>query len=93
MLISSNIEVVMDAYEHALTSIFPKKRYSVGKQAKYAFIPISYMPSFMQDFVLSLNRPVPDVVVKRKLEEEKKVLFTNGCLWVSPNSSLHVQGV
>ncbi|XP_064647314.1 dehydrogenase/reductase SDR family member 9-like isoform X4 [Lineus longissimus] len=75
MLISSDIEAVMDGFEHALTSLFPKKRYSVGRQAKYAFIPISYLPSSVQDFLLSLRRPQPDIV-KRRLEEAKKVAET-----------------
>lgn len=55
-----NIDLVVDAYEHALTAKWPKKRYSIHWDAKLLWIPMSYMPSFMQDFIITMlcNRKV-----------------------------------
>lgn len=38
--------------EHALTSLFPKTRYAAGKDAKIFWIPLSYMPAALQDFLV-----------------------------------------
>ncbi|XP_071966252.1 retinol dehydrogenase 16-like [Antedon mediterranea] len=45
---------VVNSMEHALTAKYPKKRYSVGYDAKLYFIPLSYMPSVVTDFLFRL---------------------------------------
>ncbi|XP_078408458.1 retinol dehydrogenase 7-like [Cetorhinus maximus] len=41
---------------HALTSVHPRTRYSAGLDSKLFWIPLSYMPTVISDFVLSTNR-------------------------------------
>ncbi len=43
---------VMNAYVHALTARHPRIRYSVGWQAKLFWIPMSYMPSLIYDYLM-----------------------------------------
>ncbi|XP_018424112.1 PREDICTED: retinol dehydrogenase 7-like [Nanorana parkeri] len=44
---------VTDSIEHALTSVNPWTRYSVGWMAKLYFIPVSYLPTFISDYLLA----------------------------------------
>ncbi|XP_041056024.1 retinol dehydrogenase 7-like [Carcharodon carcharias] len=44
---------------HALTSVHPRTRYSAGLDSKLFWIPLSYMPTVISDFVLSRNRVKP----------------------------------
>ncbi|NWX44143.1 H17B6 dehydrogenase, partial [Steatornis caripensis] len=46
---NSNLTLVTDCMEHALTSRFPRTRYSAGWDAKLLYIPLSYMPSALTD--------------------------------------------
>ncbi|NXJ43584.1 H17B6 dehydrogenase, partial [Ciconia maguari] len=46
---SSNLTLVTDCMEHALTSRFPRTRYSAGWDAKLVYIPLSYLPSALTD--------------------------------------------
>ncbi|NXL52580.1 H17B6 dehydrogenase, partial [Podilymbus podiceps] len=48
---NSNLTLVTDCMEHALTSRFPRIRYSAGWDAKLLFIPLSYLPSALTDLV------------------------------------------
>ncbi|CAL1537395.1 unnamed protein product [Lymnaea stagnalis] len=54
-IISSNINLVVDAYTHALTSRYPRTRYTVGPDAKFILIPMSYLPTWLTDRILSLQ--------------------------------------
>nr|XP_006822114.1 PREDICTED: retinol dehydrogenase 3-like [Saccoglossus kowalevskii] len=56
---SEKTHLVVDAMEHALTSIRPRCRYVVGYDAKLLWIPLSYLPAEITDFVLSLGMPKP----------------------------------
>jgi len=49
---SDRVELVVDAYYHALTSIWPRKRYAVGWDARFIYVPSSVMPTWGQDLVL-----------------------------------------
>ncbi|KFM00323.1 Retinol dehydrogenase 2, partial [Aptenodytes forsteri] len=49
MRCNSNLTLVTDCMEHALTSRFPRTRYSVGWDAKLLYIPLSYLPSALTD--------------------------------------------
>ncbi|XP_045168718.2 dehydrogenase/reductase SDR family member 9-like [Mercenaria mercenaria] len=49
---SSKVYEVVDAYIHAITSQFPKKRYLVGFDAKFIFRPLSMLPEWISDWVI-----------------------------------------
>uniref|UniRef100_A0AC35G7E6 17-beta-hydroxysteroid dehydrogenase type 6 n=1 Tax=Panagrolaimus sp. PS1159 TaxID=55785 RepID=A0AC35G7E6_9BILA len=54
LVANRNIDIVTDAYIHALCAKSPRARYVCGWDAKYIFIPMSFMPSTWQDFLLQL---------------------------------------
>ncbi|KAM4701132.1 retinol dehydrogenase 7-like [Discoglossus pictus] len=54
---NTNIHLVSDCMEHALTAVYPWTRYSPGWDSKLFYLPLSYMPTFISDYVLSLNAP------------------------------------
>ncbi|NXY00118.1 RDH16 dehydrogenase, partial [Centropus bengalensis] len=58
-LFNSNLALVTDCMEHALTSCHPRTRYSAGWDAKLLYIPLSYMPSVLADAAFSLFYPKP----------------------------------
>jgi len=43
---------VVDAYYHAITSAFPRKRYAVGWDAQLIYVPLSLVPATIQDAFL-----------------------------------------
>ncbi|XP_012506167.1 PREDICTED: dehydrogenase/reductase SDR family member 9 [Propithecus coquereli] len=47
-----DLSLVVECMDHALTSLFPKTRYAAGKDAKTFWIPLSHMPTVLQDFLL-----------------------------------------
>ncbi|KAE9553045.1 hypothetical protein FO519_003725 [Halicephalobus sp. NKZ332] len=53
---SSNTDLVVDAYFHALTSVRPKTRYHVGLDAKLFYIPLSFLPARITDVIYTLGR-------------------------------------
>ncbi|AWP13086.1 putative retinol dehydrogenase 7-like [Scophthalmus maximus] len=59
ILCSPDLSKVTWCMEHALTACFPRTRYSAGWDAKLFWIPLSYLPSFFQDFVTNLLLPSP----------------------------------
>ncbi|CAI5765190.1 Uncharacterized protein PODLI_1B011413 [Podarcis lilfordi] len=56
---SSKLHPVTDCMEHALTSCSPRTRYSAGWDAKFLYIPASYFPTSIVDFVVSCIQPKP----------------------------------
>ncbi|NXA87542.1 RDH2 dehydrogenase, partial [Melanocharis versteri] len=46
---SSNLSLVTNCMEHALTSVHPRTRYSAGWDAKLLYLPFSYLPSALSD--------------------------------------------
>ncbi|XP_070566709.1 retinol dehydrogenase 7-like isoform X2 [Ptychodera flava] len=48
-LCSPKTFLVVDAMEHALTSVRPRTRYAVGWQAKWFLLPLSMLPSMICD--------------------------------------------
>lgn len=56
---SSRNYLVTNCMEHALTACHPWTRYSAGLDAKLFYIPISYFPTFITDYLLSRNSPKP----------------------------------
>lgn len=43
---------VVRCMEHAVAAIRPRTRYSPGWDAKLLWLPLSYMPSRIQDYIL-----------------------------------------
>ncbi|XP_012506860.1 PREDICTED: retinol dehydrogenase 16-like [Propithecus coquereli] len=56
---NENLSLVTDCMEHALTACNPRTRYSAGWDAKLLYLPMSYMPTFLVDAILTwgLERP------------------------------------
>ncbi|XP_040196895.1 retinol dehydrogenase 16-like [Rana temporaria] len=48
-----HINQVTDCIEHALTAVNPWTRYSVGWMTKLYFVPVSYLPTFISDYLLA----------------------------------------
>ncbi|NP_001080745.1 dehydrogenase/reductase (SDR family) member 9 L homeolog isoform X1 [Xenopus laevis] len=55
-ILNSDLSLVVQCMEHALTSRHPRTRYSAGFDAAFLWIPLSYMPTFIQDFVILRNK-------------------------------------
>ncbi|CAI9609739.1 unnamed protein product [Staurois parvus] len=56
---NTKLTLVSDCMEHALTAEYPKTRYSAGWDAKLLYIPLSYLPTVITDFLVSLIYPKP----------------------------------
>ncbi|XP_058510063.1 retinol dehydrogenase 1 [Solea solea] len=59
VLCSPDISKVTWCMQHALTACFPRTRYSAGWDAKLLWIPLSYCPSFISDFIIKVILPPP----------------------------------
>uniref|UniRef100_A0A914USA9 Uncharacterized protein n=1 Tax=Plectus sambesii TaxID=2011161 RepID=A0A914USA9_9BILA len=46
-----NPQIVADAYFQLITSRFPRRRVSVGHDSTYFWIPLSMLPTCIQDYV------------------------------------------
>uniref|UniRef100_A0A668AY11 Retinol dehydrogenase 1 n=1 Tax=Myripristis murdjan TaxID=586833 RepID=A0A668AY11_9TELE len=55
----SDLSKVTNCMQHALSARYPHTRYAAGWDAKLLWIPLSYLPSFVQDFFITLLIPVP----------------------------------
>ncbi|XP_042306097.1 dehydrogenase/reductase SDR family member 9 [Sceloporus undulatus] len=51
-----DLSLVVKCMEHALMSKHPQTRYSAGLDAKLLWLPLSIMPTFVQDYVLMKNK-------------------------------------
>uniref|UniRef100_A0A668AQF2 Retinol dehydrogenase 1 n=1 Tax=Myripristis murdjan TaxID=586833 RepID=A0A668AQF2_9TELE len=58
-LLLSDLSKVTNCMQHALTARYPRTRYAAGWDAKLLWIPLSYLPSFIQDFFHRLIFPAP----------------------------------
>ncbi|XP_048348177.1 17-beta-hydroxysteroid dehydrogenase type 6-like [Sphaerodactylus townsendi] len=56
---SKNLYMVTDSIEHALTSCLPRTRYAAGWDAKLFYIPASYLPTTVADYILTRKQPEP----------------------------------
>ncbi|XP_041910179.1 LOW QUALITY PROTEIN: 17-beta-hydroxysteroid dehydrogenase type 6-like [Arvicola amphibius] len=59
MISSTNLNLVTDCMEHALTSTYPRTRYSACWDAQFIFITLSYLPTSLADYILTRSRPKP----------------------------------
>ncbi|NWV58457.1 RDH16 dehydrogenase, partial [Daphoenositta chrysoptera] len=46
---NTDLSLVTNCMEHALTGLHPRSRYSAGWDAKLLYLPISYLPSALSD--------------------------------------------
>nr|XP_006135844.1 dehydrogenase/reductase SDR family member 9 isoform X1 [Pelodiscus sinensis] len=53
---NTDLSLAVKCMEHALTSIHPHSRYTAGWDAKVLWIPLSNMPTAIQDFILLRNK-------------------------------------
>ncbi|KAM6472842.1 17-beta-hydroxysteroid dehydrogenase type 6-like isoform 2-T3 [Liasis olivaceus] len=56
---NKNLCLVTDCLEHALTSRYPRARYSGGWDAKLFYIPLSYLPASVADYTVTYFWPKP----------------------------------
>ncbi|XP_066440602.1 retinol dehydrogenase 16-like [Eleutherodactylus coqui] len=56
---NKDLTAVTDCMEHALTAMYPKTRYAAGWDAKLFFIPLSYVPTALADYLLTWSAPTP----------------------------------
>ncbi|ETE63479.1 Retinol dehydrogenase 16, partial [Ophiophagus hannah] len=54
-----NLQIVTDCMEHALISAYPHSRYAAGRDIKFFFIPLSYFPTLLTDYILTYGHPRP----------------------------------
>jgi len=55
---------VVHCMEHAVAAVTPRKRYSAGWDAKLLWLPLSYMPSCIADYLLLASAIRPARAVK-----------------------------
>ncbi|XP_053410726.1 retinol dehydrogenase 16-like [Nycticebus coucang] len=55
-----NLSEVTGCMEHALTACHPRTRYSAGWDAKLFYLPLSYMPTFLVDAMVTWSLPRPE---------------------------------
>ncbi|XP_075447569.1 retinol dehydrogenase 7-like [Ascaphus truei] len=56
---SSKLYEVTDCMEHALIAVYPWTRYSPGWDSKLFYIPVSYLPTILSDYVICRSAPKP----------------------------------
>ncbi|CAH2224401.1 retinol dehydrogenase 3-like [Pelobates cultripes] len=56
---SPQMRKVTDCMEHALTAVYPWTRYSPGWDCKFYYIPVSYLPTALSDYLLCRTRAKP----------------------------------
>ncbi|XP_018425091.1 PREDICTED: retinol dehydrogenase 3-like [Nanorana parkeri] len=56
---SSKLYKVTDCMEHALTAVYPWTRYSPGWDCKLYYLPVSYLPTAISDYLLCRSAPKP----------------------------------
>ncbi|XP_020726566.2 retinol dehydrogenase 16-like [Odocoileus virginianus] len=54
-----NLSLVTNCMEHALTACHPRTRYSPGWDAKFLYLPMSYLPSVLVDLMVYWCYPQP----------------------------------
>lgn len=56
---SPKLYYVTDCMEHALTAVHPWTRYAPGLDSKLYYIPVSYLPTVLSDYLLCRSSPKP----------------------------------
>jgi retinol dehydrogenase-16 len=62
-------QIVVDVLKHAVTALRPYTRYNVGHDAKFVFLPFSYLPTVVADYlwlnVIQKDIPTPAGLLKK----------------------------
>lgn len=63
-MLDGDLMKVVNCMEHAISAVHPRKRYSPGWDAKFFWLPMSYMPTFISDrfFARDLVKPKASVL-------------------------------
>ncbi|XP_069508929.1 17-beta-hydroxysteroid dehydrogenase type 6-like isoform X3 [Ambystoma mexicanum] len=56
---NTNLHLVVDTMQHGITAVHPRTRYSPGWDSKFFYIPLSYFPTIIVDYVLTRSSPRP----------------------------------
>ncbi|XP_075896145.1 dehydrogenase/reductase SDR family member 9 [Nelusetta ayraudi] len=59
VMTDGNLMKVVNCMEHAVSAVHPRTRYSPGWDAKFFWLPLSYMPTCLADIVLLKLAPTP----------------------------------
>ncbi|XP_018540269.1 dehydrogenase/reductase SDR family member 9 [Lates calcarifer] len=59
----SDLMKVVGCMEHAISAVYPRTRYSPGWDAKFLWLPLSYMPTCITDRLFLLDSPKPKISV------------------------------
>lgn len=62
-LTDSDLMKVVSCMEHAISAVHPRTRYSPGWDAKFLWLPLSYMPTCISDRLFLKTNPKPKVSV------------------------------
>ncbi|XP_040912453.1 dehydrogenase/reductase SDR family member 9 [Toxotes jaculatrix] len=62
-LTDADLMKVVGCMEHAISAVHPRTRYSPGWDAKFFWLPLSYMPTCISDGLFLKNSPKPKVSV------------------------------
>ncbi|XP_028647405.1 retinol dehydrogenase 7 [Erpetoichthys calabaricus] len=55
----ANLMKVVSCMEHAIAAMHPRTRYSPGWDAKFFWLPLSYMPTVISDYVMTMKALKP----------------------------------
>ncbi|XP_029452843.1 retinol dehydrogenase 16-like [Rhinatrema bivittatum] len=64
LVCNSKLTLVTDCMEHALTAVHPHTRYSAGWDTKLIYLPLSYLPTALADFLMRLMQCASGVHAK-----------------------------
>ncbi|XP_069826524.1 retinol dehydrogenase 16-like [Dendropsophus ebraccatus] len=56
---NKDLSLVTNCMEHALTAMYPWTRYAVGWDSKLIYLPLSYLPTVVSDYILTIGQPRP----------------------------------
>ncbi|CAJ0592456.1 unnamed protein product [Cylicocyclus nassatus] len=71
--ISSNrIDLVTDAYFHALTAVYPRSRYQVNWDSILLYAPLSFPPTPVYDFLTRLGEIILGIPTPAAMQKTKK---------------------
>ncbi|XP_040196910.1 retinol dehydrogenase 7-like [Rana temporaria] len=59
LVCNNNLQLVPQTIERALSAVHPWTRYSVGWDTTLIYLPLSYFPTFILDFLLTIAQPRP----------------------------------
>jgi hypothetical protein len=71
-LASRRVDYVVDAYYHAITARFPRLRYRIGWDAMFYYIPLSFLPTELQDWISGKLKNALCTTLPAVLQKEKK---------------------